>query len=38
MSDGLKTKFGLWTALETLSQENNPRLVALIERGKPSSS
>jgi hypothetical protein len=32
LRDGVRTKFKLWTALEALARENNPRLVALIER------
>jgi hypothetical protein len=30
--DRAKTKLGVWQALERLQLENNPRLVAMIER------
>jgi hypothetical protein len=30
--DRIKTKLGVWQCFERLQRENNPRLVALIER------
>jgi hypothetical protein len=32
VKERIKTKYGLWQAVEQLARENNPRLVALIER------
>jgi hypothetical protein len=31
LRNGVRTKFKLWTALEALAREDNPRLVAIIE-------
>ena len=32
MKERIKTKHGLWHCFEQLARENNPRLVALVER------
>jgi hypothetical protein len=32
VKERIKTKYGLWHCFEQLVRENNPRLVALVER------